>query len=399
MQQEESLIKRLLVNVTTLFAAIGIFTMGYWLAQSPFAPIQLYLGRDTPNEVAETFSPFWEAWNLVHTSYFDLPIDDAALTKGAIDGMLAVLEDPYTRYLPPADQQAAEENMAGEIQGIGVLVEFVEGNITVVSPFEGSPAEAAGIEARDILRKADGVDLTGMDLSEAAELVRGPAGTTVLLTIERDGEQFEVEVERDVIKIPSVRGEILDEGLAYVRLSRFGDNTAAELELILTDLLAENPSGLILDLRGNPGGALDTVIDVADLFLDEGVVMIERFGSGRERVFESKADGLATTIPIVVLIDEGSASASEVLAGALRDRGRALLMGQTSFGKGTVQTWHALSNTGGVRITTARWLTPEGTWVNEVGLTPDIEVLLPELQEGAEFEDIQLQEAINYLQD
>lgn len=396
-RQEDSLIKRLLMNFVAMFAAIGIFLMGYWLAQSPFAPIQLYLGRETPDNVAETFAPFWETWNLIHTQYFDLPLDDEALTQGAIDGMLAVLEDPYTRYLPPADQLAAEENMAGEIQGIGVLVEFVDGNITVVSPFEGSPAESAGIEARDILRQADGVDLTGMDLSEAAELVRGPAGTTVLLTIERDGEQFEVEVERDIIRIPSVRGEILDDGLAYVRLSRFGDNTAPELEEILTELLAENPNGLILDLRGNPGGALDTVIDVADLFLGEGVVMVERFGSGRERVFESTEEGIAIDIPIVVLIDEGSASASEVLAGALRDRGRAVLIGQTTFGKGTVQTWHQLSNTGGIRITTARWLTPEGTWVNEVGLTPDIEVLLPELEEGDEFEDLQLQEAIDYL--
>lgn len=380
---------------------VVIFAGGYWFGQSPLAPVYLfYPETNSPDEVEDIFAPFWETWQLVHTRFYELPVDDVALTDGAINGMLEVLGDPYTRYLPPVDEQAAREQMAGEIQGIGVLVEFVDGDITIVSPFEGSPAEAAGLQAGDILRSADGVDLTGLDLTDAAGLVRGPAGTTVSLVVERDGETFSIDVVRDVISIPSVRGEMLEDNIAYVRLSRFGDQSAAEMSEVLQPLLAENPAGLILDLRGNPGGGLTTAVNVADLFLDEGTILVQRFGTGDERVFKSEDGGLAVNIPMVVLVDEGSASASEVLAGAIRDRERGILVGQTTFGKGTMQTWQALSNDGGVRITNARWLTPDGTWVNEEGLVPDLEVTLPEITAESDpdtFTDTQLDAAITYL--
>jgi carboxyl-terminal processing protease len=288
--------------------------------------------------------------------------------------------------------------MAGEFQGIGAEVEDVDGNITVVSPIDGSPAAAAGIEPGDILRQADGVELTGMDVAEAAGLVRGPAGTTVSLVVERDGELLNIDIVRDVIKLATVRGEILDEGIAYVRLSRFGNTTDEELADLLPELMADNPSGMILDLRRNPGGALDTTVEIADQFLEEGLVLVERFGDGEERPFEASDEGLAEDIPLVVLVDEGSASATEVLAGAIQYRGRGTLIGQVSFGKGTVQTWHTLSNNGGVRVTIAEWLTPENGSINEVGLTPDYYIPLPETAEGGEFKDTQLQAAIDYLQ-
>jgi carboxyl-terminal processing protease len=350
-----------------------------------------------PPEVRSTFAPFWETWNLVNERYFDQPLDPEILTQGAIEGMLGTLEDPHTRYLAPAAEEAARSSMEGEIQGIGVLVEYRDGNVTVVSPFEGSPAEEAGIEPGDILREADGVDLTGMNLDDAAELIRGPAGTTVHLVIERDGSLVEIDVRRDVIEVPSVRGEMLEENIAYVRLNRFGNRTTDELQSLLEELLAQDPRGLILDLRNNPGGGLGTSVDVADEFLPEGTVLLERFGSGRERVYESTDAGLAQEIPMVVLINEGSASASEVLAGALRDRDRATLIGVTSFGKGTVQEWHGLSNGGGVRFTIARWLTPDGTWVHEEGISPDQVVPLPETAEGEDSVDIQLDAAIEHL--
>jgi len=280
------------------------------------------------------------------------------------------------------------------MEGIGVLVEEVEGRITVVSPFEGSPAGRAGLQAGDVLLAADGVELTGLGLDVAASLIRGPAGTDVLLLIEREGETFEVSVTRDVFEVPSVRGEMLEEGVAYVRLSSFANRTAEELDAILDELLAQEPKGLILDLRGNPGGGLEPALDVADAFLNEGIVLVERFGSGEERVYRSTDGEAGEEIDMVVLIDEGSASASEVLAGALRDRGRAILIGATSYGKGTVQTWHALSNGGGVRITVARWLTPDGNWVSEAGLEPEEVVPLPGV--GEPIEDTQLQAAIDY---
>jgi carboxyl-terminal processing protease len=287
--------------------------------------------------------------------------------------------------------------MDGEFQGIGAEVESIDGNITIVSPIVDSPAEAAGLLPGDILRAADGVDLTGMDLIEAVSLVRGPAGTAVTLLIERGGEQFQVEITRDVVELASVRSEMLEEGLAYIRLTQFGTRSTEEMNNALTELMAQNPSGLILDLRRNPGGGLDTVVEIADQFLSEGVVLEEEFSNGRIQTFESSVEGLAEEIPMVVLIDEGSASASEVLAGAIRDRGRGILIGQTSYGKGTVQTWHALSNNGGVRITIARWLTPDETWINETGLEPDYVISLPDVENPDEFEDTQLQAAIDYL--
>lgn len=389
---------RFISNISIVLLVIAGFLGGYVLAQSPAAPVQIFRGTAVSGQTNAPLDPFMEVWDLVHERYLRQPVDDDALVEGAIDGMLATLDDPHTRYLSPEDQAAAQESMDGEFQGIGAEVEDVDGNITIVTPIDGSPAEAAGLLPGDILRQADGVELTGMDVSEAAGLVRGPAGTSVQLVIERDGEQFTIDIVRDVVKLATVRGEILPEGIAYLRLSRFGNTTDEELADILPGLLAEDPSGLILDLRRNPGGALDTTVDIADQFLDEGLVLVERFGDGEERPFEAHNDGLAQTIPMVVLIDEGSASASEVLAGAIQDRGRGVLIGQVSFGKGTVQTWHTLSNHGGVRVTIAEWLTPFKSSIHEIGLTPDYFIPLPQFEAGAEFEDTQLQAAIDYLQ-
>lgn len=385
-----------------LFAVYSmvLFAGGYAIGFNnwPLQALGLASSR-IPAEAREVFDPFWEVWNLASEQYYDQPLDPTFLMEGAIDGMLSTLEDPNTRYLPPAVEESARDSMEGEIQGIGVFVEMVDEQITVVSPFEGSPADRAGIMPGDILLQADGVDLTGMDLSDAASLIRGPAGTNVHLVILRGDETREFDVTRDVVQIPSVRGEMLPGDIAYVRLSRFGNRTPQELQDVLDELLSQNPQGMILDLRNNPGGGLDASVDIADQFLDEGVVLTERFGNGRERVFRTSDRGLAEEIALVVLVNEGSASASEVLAGAIRDRDRGALVGETTFGKGTVQTWHALSNGGGVRITTARWLTPDGDWVHEAGLAPDVIVPAAEVQPEEPADDPQVQAAIQALRD
>ena len=383
---------------TVIIIIIIAFSLGYFLGQSPWAPYPLFgAATTTPDEAKEAFAPFWETWELVHARYYDLPVDDDLLTEGAIDGMLAVLGDDHTRYLSPRDEEAARQSMSGEFQGIGAEVEGRDGFITVVSPIDGSPAEAAGLRPGDRLLEANGVDLIGMDVSEAAALVRGPAGTAVLLLIQRGDEQFELEIIRDVVALKSVRSEILEDNIAYLRLSRFGDQSDEELSEELEELMNANPSGLILDLRRNPGGGLNTAVDIADEFLPQGIVLIEEFGNESQRLHESTDKGLAEEIPLVVLIDEGSASASEVLAGAIQDEQRGILIGQTSFGKGTVQTWQGLSNGGGVRLTIARWLTPDETWVHKEGLDPDYFIPLPEFDEDVEFEDTQLQAAVDFL--
>lgn len=387
------------IPLIILLVAVG-FSGGYLLGQSPFAPITLFgAATSTPDVAKETFTPFWETWEVVHRRFYEQSaVNDEALMRGALEGMLAALDDPNTRYLPPEDEVAARESISGEFQGIGAEIQVDEnGAIVVVSPIESSPAEAAGLQPGDILRQADGVDLTGMDASEAARLVRGPAGTAVLLTIERGDETFDVEIIRDVIKLASVRGDMLDDNIAYVRINRFAETTADELNAALEELTAQSPAGLIVDVRRNPGGLLQTAVDIADQFLPEGIVVVERFGDGGERVFNATDKGLAEDVPIVVLIDEGSASASEVLAGAIRDRNRGILIGQTSFGKGTAQTWQPLSNGGGVRITIARWLTPDGNWVHGTGLDPDYFIPLPEFEPGVEFDDTQLDAALDFL--
>jgi carboxyl-terminal processing protease len=388
-------------HLSALFIGIAAllvgFNAGYLLGQSPIAPFNVFPATYLSQEDSEAFEPLWEVHDLVQTRYFDQPVDENILAEGAINGMLAALDDPHTRYLSPRDEIAEREGFAGEIQGIGVEVTTEDGNITVVSPIDGTPAHAAGLRPGDILRQADGVELTDMSVMEAAQLIRGPVGTAVALLIERDGETFTVDITRAVIEIDSVRGEILEDDLAYVRLSHFGTRTTEELQEVLSELLAEEPAGMILDLRRNPGGGLGTVVDIADEFLPEGTVLIQEFANGVEREYNATNKGNAEELPLVVLIDEGSASASEVLAGAIQDRKRGVLIGQTSFGKGTVQTWQELSNGGGVRITFARWLTPDELWVHEEGLQPDIAVQLPEFEEGVEFNDTQLQAAIDYL--
>jgi carboxyl-terminal processing protease len=390
---------RLLLLIGILFFLILSFNAGYVFGQSPLAPYRVFPASFPTGQTGEAFAPFWEAVDLVQTRYYNQPVDQVALVEGAINGMLETLEDPHTIYLSPELETAQREEFEGdqEIQGIGAEVTQEGDNIVIVSPIDGSPAAAAGLRPGDILREANGVELTGMTAAEAAANVRGPKGTEVTLLIERDGETFEVTVTRDLIKIKSVQGRMLDENLAYVRLSRFGLQTDEDLDAVLKDLMAQNPDGLILDLRLNPGGGLDTVVEIADEFLPEGLVLVQEFSDGVERKFESDDGGLAEEIPMVVLIDEGSASASEVLAGAIRDRGRGVLIGQTSFGKGTVQSWQPLSNGGGLRLTISRWLTPDEIWVNEQGLEPDYRILLPEFDPDLEFEDTQLQAAIDFL--
>lgn len=385
-----------IIILATLIVGFGA---GYVLAQSPWAPFDTFsnvqLGAPTDRQATEAFL---EAWDMVQTRYYRQPVDDDVLIQGAIDGMLGTLGDQYTRYLPPQDEQRSQEEMDGEFQGIGVVVESIDGAITVVSPIEGSPAEAAGLLPGDVLVSADGIDLNGMELSAAADIIRGQRGTPVSLVILRNGEQIAMDIIRDTVVVPSVRGEMLDDGIAYVRINQFIRTTEDDLRTTLTELNKSNPRGLVLDLRRNPGGLLDQVQDVADEFLTSGVVLVEEFGGGQRDVYDSTDSGLAQDVPMVVLIDEGSASAAEVLAGAIRDRERGILLGTKSFGKGTIQSVIGLSNGGGLRMTIARWLTPNDTWVHEQGLQPDIVITLPEDPSTlADGEDPQLQAAIDYL--
>jgi carboxyl-terminal processing protease len=355
----------------------------------------------TPQELQALFAPFWEAWNLVHANYVDQPVDDVALMRGAISGMMEALGDQHSSYMDPESFKQANEGLEGEYEGIGAYVDTTTEFLTVTSPIPGSPAEKAGLLPGDQIIAIDGEDMTGIDAEVVRLKVLGPAGSTVILTVLRNGanEPLDFEIVRARISIASASGEMLENDIAYVQVTTFGTKTTPELLATLNDLMAQNPKGIILDLRNNGGGFLQTSVEVTSQFLGEGVVLHEQYGDGTRDTYTAIPGGLATdaSIPMIVLINEGSASASEIVAGALQDTGRAKLVGTVSYGKGSVQNWIPLNGeNGAVRITIAKWLTPNENTIHQVGLTPDYPMDMTFEDRQAD-EDPQLDEAIRVL--
>jgi carboxyl-terminal processing protease len=291
-------------------------------------------------------------------------------------------------------------SLSGEYEGIGAWVDTSTAFLTIISPMPNSPALNAGLKPGDEIIAIDGKDMTGIDGNQVIQYVLGPAGSTVHLTVRRQGvaQPLEFDVVRQAITVPSVSSEMLDGGIGYVHLYTFGDTTSEDLRQQLDTLLAQNPTGLIVDLRNNGGGYLDTSVRVASEFISDGPILSERFGDGSEHVYSAQPGGLATEIPLVVLVNDGTASASEIVAGAIQDSGRGILVGTTTFGKGSVQNWIPLDGDGGaVRVTIARWYTPNGRQISDAGLTPDVSVDLTD-QDVESGKDPQLERAIQVLQ-
>lgn len=354
----------------------------------------------TPNTLQKLFIPFWESWKIVHDQYIDQPVDDKKLMQGAIRGMLDSLGDPHTSYMDPEQYQAINQEMEGEYEGIGAWVDPTAEYLTIISPMPGSPAEKAGLQPEDQIIAINGEDMTGIDGEIVRKKVIGPANTKVTLTIRRKGVEkpFDVEIIRAKVTVPSVKTSMLEDDIAYVQLFIFGENTSKELRQQLKEILNKKPKGLILDLRYNGGGFLNTAIDVASEFIKDGIILYEDYGN-RKQIFKSNGRGLATDIPLVVLINEGSASASEIVAGAIQDHQRGELIGVRSFGKGSVQNWIPLSYNGGaVRVTIARWLTPNQKQINKKGLTPDYEVSISD-EDYKNKKDPQLDKAVEVLKE
>lgn len=353
-----------------------------------------------PQDLKELFAPFWQAWNLVHEQYVQQPVDDEILMRGAIRGMMDALGDPHTAYLDPEEYKTLNTSLQGEetYEGIGAWVDTSGDYLTIISPMPGSPAEKAELRTGDKIIAIDGEDMTGLDGEIVRKKVLGPAGSTVTLTIAREGmEPFDVEIIRQSITVPSIESRMLEDNIGYVRLFIFSDTAGDELHDTLKDLLAQNPKGLILDLRNNGGGYLDSAVEVVSEFVDSGVVMYEEYGDGTRKPLNAQKGGLAKDIPLVVLVNEGSASASEIVAGAIQDLERGKLVGVTTFGKGSVQMPSTLVNDeGAVRITIARWLTPNGRTIHGVGLTPDVEAPVSPEDTNAD-RDTQLDKAIEVL--
>jgi carboxyl-terminal processing protease len=353
---------------------------------------------EIPAETGAAFDLFWEAWDLIQRDFYgDLPTEEE-LTYGAIRGALNTLDDPFTAFIEPQTAAINREDSSGTFEGIGAYVTMRDGRLEIVNTFDGQPAEQAGLRRGDIVLQVDDTLIENMSIYEAITLIRGPAGTPVHLTVLREGEEpFEVQIIRTRIDIPVLESEILEDGIAYLRLLEFSSDASVRMTDAIEGLLDQNPNGLILDLRGNPGGYLSEAILTTGLFLSQGEeVLIERFRDGSERGHKAPDEPVAPDIPMVVLVDGGSASASEILAGALQDHSRAVLIGETTFGKGSVQLPHELSNGAELRVTIARWFTPNDRAIHGEGLEPDFVVILTPEDMDAEL-DPQLDRAIEYL--
>ena len=364
--------KFLIVVIGLFIIIIGSFSGGLLVGQafpllnqddsttSTILPTQI-ISTSNSDELDDLFAPFWETWNYVNDQYVDQPVDQTEMMRGAISGMLDSLDDPHTSYMDPETFLQQHTPWQGEYEGIGAWVDVTGDYVIIISPMPGSPAEEQGLKPDDQVIAVDGEDMTGIEGNLVLRRILGPAGTDVTLTIYRPStdETFDVSIIRQKITIPSVTGEMLDNNIAYIQLINFGEKTHQDLRKILRDLLREKPEGLILDLRNNGGGYLNTAIDVASEFVNQSPIMYEEFGDGERITYKAKPNGLATEIPLVVLINEGTASASEITAGAIQDYERGVLVGMTSYGKGSVQNLVTLQNDqGAIRVTIARWLTP-----------------------------------------
>jgi carboxyl-terminal processing protease len=375
----------LAVGLIGLFAGAALFLSGYSLGA------RIATTPGTPAEERALFAPFWDAYHSITNTYVG-EVDPAALVQGAIDGMFDALGDPYSGYMTPEELRAARQSLGGQFEGIGAEITTrtaatgeacsplgPDCQLVVVAPLAGSPAEKAGLEAGDVLLAVDGAGLDGLTLDDAINKVRGPKGTTVVLTVRRgEAEPFELEIVRDVIVSSQVEFRALAGGsVGYLRVAAFSDNSAAEVRKTLAELAAKGTTKVILDLRDNPGGYVVAARSIASQFIAEGPVFWEEDSQGNQEPTNAEPGGTMTdpSYRVVVLVNKGSASASEILAGALQDTGRATLVGETTFGKGTVQAWTDLSaEAGGFRLTIAKWLTPDKRWIHEKGLTPDVRV-------------------------
>ena len=415
---EGGLIQRPLVLGAVMLMVLGVvfalgMTFGYGWGRSvaqaagpivpivPIVPIDQGAHEGAQAAQYPAFELYWEAMDLLYRDFNGtLPTPEEA-AYGAIRGVVGLLDDPNTSFLTPEEASFFRTNMEGSFEGIGARVAWDEeaDTLLITEPFENQPAWEAGLRRNDLILAVDGESLVGTSVSEAVRLIRGPKGSAIVLTVQRgNSTPFEVTVTRDVVAIPTIATDSLGEGgkVAYIKLNSFSENAGSLVREATRNALQRHPSAIILDLRGNSGGLLRESVKVASVFMQEGVVLLERFSDGTVETYPTVDDALTTELPMVVLVNEGSASASEIVAGALQDAGRATLIGTVTYGKGSVQLPHNMSNGAIMRVTIARWFTPNDRTIDGVGLTPDREVLISdaELDAGS---DPQLEAALEFL--
>ncbi|WP_420910338.1 S41 family peptidase [Neobacillus muris] len=325
------------------------------------------------------FKKLYQAFDTLNKDYYE-KVNKQKLINGAINGMVESLDDPYSDYMTQDEAKSFNSSISSSFEGIGAEIQEKDGHIMIVSPIKGSPAEKAGLKPDDIILSVDGKSLQGMTSTEAVTIIRGKKGTKVELSIQRAGTDapITVPIVRDEIPIETVYGEMVEDGIAKVQITSFSTNTSKELVKTLNTLQSQGMKGLVLDLRQNPGGLLDQAVSISSMFVPKGKIIVkEEDRNGKIKEIASENDG-NPNLPLVVLIDKGSASASEILAAAVRESAGVKLVGEKSFGKGTVQTASDFSDGSNLKFTIAKWLTPNGNWIHKKGINPDVEVALPE---------------------
>lgn len=378
------------INAVTIVIALLTFIIGWQVGRydlnlqwKNYRPNFSIKNQSPPSgNVPVDFTLFWQTWDLVSKQYVDKKaIDPQKMYYGAIQGMVAAVGDPYTVFLPPESQKATKEELGGSFEGVGIQLGFnKEKRLVVVAPLKGTPAEKSGIKAQDLILKINDKDTTSMALPDAVSLIRGQKGTKVNLDVYTDGDDKPrtVTLQRETIVVKSVEFEARKtpqgKKVAYIKLTRFGERTATEWNDVVSEALANGSETVVLDLRNNPGGFLDGAVYIGSEFIDRGDIVIQENAKGERQGYKVNRPGKLLKQPLVVLINKGSASASEIVAGAIQDDKRGKLVGDQSFGKGTIQEAQELPGGTGIHITTAKWLTPNGRWIHGTGLTPDVKV-------------------------
>jgi len=401
----------IIVSIAAGFAG-GIFYSKEQAGRLENIPQEL-INRDEGKVKKVDFSDFWKAWQLLEAKYVDQgKLDYQKMVYGAIDGMVDAVGDPYTVFFEPSTNKKFQEEISGAFGGVGMELGLKNNIITVIAPIKDTPAARAGIKAGERIMKIDAKSTAGMSLEEAVTLIRGRPGTRVTLTIAPpdDGDTRDITLTREIIKVPAVDWKMLEspptggaQNIAYVQIYGFTQNVEADFKKASEEILESDADSLIIDLRNNPGGLLDSAINLAGYFVDSGkLVVSEVFGNGAKNDFTSDGQSQLKKYPAVILVNNGSASASEILAGALHDNNRTRIVGEKTFGKGSVQELENLSNGASLKITVARWFTPAGVNISESGITPDVKVELSdkekeELTIGDPAKDPQLQKAVDIL--
>lgn len=374
-------------------AIFGVFAFGFWTGQE-----NKICDVCQPEDI--NFSLFWEAYNKIQEKFVDREkIDIQKIIYGAISGMVNSLDDPYTVFFPPEDTKKFKEDVEGVFEGVGMQIDIKKGQLQVVAPLEGTPAQKAGLRAGDKIIKVDDTLTADLTLDEVVSLIRGPRGTEVVLTIFREGwdETKDFRIVRGVIEVPSLKWELMEDDIAYIKLYQFSKKALFDFTEAVFEISDSPANKIILDLRNNPGGLLTVAQDIAGWFLEKGdIVVIEDFRDREDIEYKAYGNGVFLDYKIVVLINEGSASGSEILAGALRDNRDILLIGEKSFGKGSVQELDELRGGSSLKITIAKWLTPKGEFITETGLEPDVKVEMS-IEDYNEERDPQLNKAVEVI--